>query len=281
MFAWTSCFLLVYDLVNDKDVSRIYLNTYDIQSVCLFCDDKFVCCGLRDGKVSIFDKNNSKCILSFKANYKGIDVIDSLENFIVTLDSNGIRSWRLTRDEKSIYQCTQISGVKRDNLVSDLRLGLNGKNILINYVYKSSKKMQLLTFPDMELLKQYNFLPTTDGLKSGPDRRMFLVNEETRRIFDGGRELKFFSLLDAVTGEVIRKFNLDEDAPLLADHNSPSRCQGFAISEDNIFIIVYNRYGQIAKISLDLDEGLECILAKIKANLVKKKSKSESSCLIA
>lgn len=265
-------FILIYNLTANQIVSKINLRDSVINSVSLFCNDKFLCCGLFDGNVSIFDVStgfdvSTRKNILFKAYDTAISLIESIGNVIVTYDTFKIKSWKVNFDKKSVLKFGEISDRTFDGHVENVKLGFNGETILISFGYPQPREVQFLTLPDFKLLKKWEICPGFLGLKKNADGKMFLTSVRSSNQLD--YESNILLLLDSRTGEIIKEFNLKEDDLLLEDHESAIGWEGFDISEDNSFIILYNRKGLIAKISLNLDEGLDNILQLIKRDLDK------------
>lgn len=286
LFLWCAgCFILVYDLTENNEVSRIPEGPHVINCVCLLNADQWICCGLGNGSVKIFDKDTAEEVFSFKAaDNQEIKLIEGMDDVIVTADaSTHIRSWKLTSGEKFGYKCNEISNLDHHYGifgVRNLKLGFNGKRIIIYFSFFDDESVKLFTFPDFKLLKDYYFSPGELGFKASLDSNLFISSYEKRAFWTNRllNEFKILQLLDAESGEIIGIFRLEG---LLANDGSPIKWQSFVVSSDNSSIVLYDKKGSIAKISLNLDEGLESTLSKIKLHLEDKKSILKSLCWIS
>jgi len=285
LFLWCyGYFVLVYDLEKNTKISRIISNPNVIKSVCLLNDDN-VCCGLVDGTVKIFDKDTAKELFSFKAANTIINSIDFTGDVLATVNLFHVKSWKLSKDKKGMYQCAAIAKWRMD-YASKVKLGLKGKAIIINSsflqrgIFPQRETVLFLSIPESILLKDYDFCSSFAGFKRSQDGTMLFAAQGEYTLMRTPSCDKFSSLaiLDAETGVVVKEFVFTKDKESFSDNRSPIQWRGFAISSDNSFIVLYDKQGRIAKVSLNLDQSLDAILQKIRSHLTKKNA---SSCLIS
>lgn len=273
--------VLVYNMKKGKLVTTIkQIGT--IKAISLACDDKYICIGVTGQKsiILIKDKDTGNEISSFEVGAQ-YDDIKSINDIIVIAQEGAgyIESWKLYANE-GVCQCIPIAKfeIGWDSIYSSL-----GSNFLyiIRTLEPGTEKAQILTVPDLKCIHTYKPRYIDPRLCCSADSKIFLLGESKR--FMG--KLNGLSLVDPVSGKVIRKLDLEKELLSSEIDLSSIWWNRFDISCDNNFIVVYGGKSNIAKICLQFEGGLRSILEQIKLNLNNKKlsesTSSKSFCLVS
>ena len=273
LFLWSydNSLIIVYDLVNKREISRINPGKH-ITDFCLLNNDTLICCGFEKGIIKIFDIISAEEALSIDVNSRHeINIIDSSDNMIAVHIGWQFKSFQFITDKE--IQCVPIASFQFkcfEITVENMTISASGKKMLAYYQNKEKKIVEFFDFPKFRSLKRYEFFPGHDiySFKLNKDRRIILTRKIDHKNMS---KLKRMFILDGESGEIIRKFNLAKKEFLAIDGSELNR---FAIAPNNDYIVLFNHAGQIAKINLNLDQDLENTLNTIKLALEKRSIKN-------
>lgn len=259
--------ILIYNLETGE---RITIPENEIiENISFAYDDKYICVGSGNGRISLKDISTGIEVCSMNAS--SYIKVKCINDMIFVFYRDKIEGYRIYINQDN-HKFIKISE-SNHHFLSEIS-ALGNKLINVTNVNNIGYKIDIHVL-DTASLKQistiHNAITHDLRINCNRDGNLLLVSERPAHTIS--QKIDGVSLYDGILGKLVRKIDFNQELLKLNLNLSEVLLTRFDISADNRSIIVYGG-SHFLKISLNLNGNLRCILKQIKTAFDDNESKN-------